>query len=145
MNIKKELLRIKDYRTYAYTDEYKALNKAILTSVENYINTKEATKPIANNNFIDAFLPIAWKCFCDEMYASWQNLSNTKKKDILSDAVKYAYKRTFKVDKSTLRLAQKDYIKVEYINLNDVVFQVAVGLASDIISVDNKNYTPKTK
>lgn len=146
-NIKKQILNINDYKAYAYTNEYKELANQIKASAGKYFDTKDANNFIITSDFLTAFKPVAFNCFKDETYQNYCNLSNTKQKQVLASALKYAFKSDIFVDLSTIRTATKNYNYETRFNLNLFIYQVALFVATDggakTLSIQNPNFTPK--
>lgn len=146
-NIKKQILNINDYKVYAYTNEYKTLANEIKTSAIKFFNTKDANNFIITSDFLTAFKPVAFNCFKDATYQNYSNLTPTKQKQVLSSALKYAFKSDIFVDMSTVRTATKNYNYETRFNLNLFIYQVALFVATDngskTLSIQNPNFTPK--
>ena len=146
-NIKKDILNINNYKQYAYTLEYKELAKQTKASADKYFDTKNASNFIITNDFLTAFKPVAFKCFKDTTYQEYCNLSNTKQKQVLASALKFAFKSDIFVDMSTIRTATKNYNYEARFNLNLFIYQVALFVAtnngSKTLSIQNPNYTQK--
>ena len=146
-NIKRNILNINNYKQYAYSIEYKELAKQIKTSANKYFDTKDANNFIITSDFLNAFKPVAFKCFKDETYQNYCNLTNTKQKQVLSSALKFAFKSDIFVDLSTIRTATKNYNYETRFNLNLFIYQVALFVATDngakTLSIQNPNFAPK--
>lgn len=142
---KKQLLNIKDYKAYGYTDEYKELNKALNACMTNFIDCDNANaQPIANKTLLEAFLPVAFRCFNDDAYKAFTNMSKTKQKETLSRAIAYSLRKDLQLERASIREAFRVYAVDVTLPLNRLIYQVAIECVTKPIRVENKNFVAKT-
>ena len=143
---------LNQFKSYAYT-ENALLFKKYTAPVADYVATniadiKSGSKKVSfKAEYIQLFDILAECVYNDkegkQIYKTWQALSNTKKRDILENAIIHAHKidRNFDrnnsvYNKNTRHFDKKAYTKCGKMSIGDLFYDVALLLSEKTIFID---------
>lgn len=138
---------LNNYKSYAYTNAFKALKE----------QTSEIVEYVTSNNIIDKDNISISKDFVNnfnlaiesilkdggKLVEKWQALSNNAKRKAIANAVLYCLKRDYFFDasQSTYNKEARSYTRKAYtldtkLKLNDLFYQVAITLNGKALFID---------